>query len=658
MKSKTRLLSLSVLLGTVMMAHAAPVLFPNGDFETPAGDLWGTASAGAQVFNFPAAGGNPGGYAEIVSSEGGGYAVLISNSDQPYPLASLGLVAGSTYTFSYEMSASATGANKGGIKIESWSASSQLSNSGDQRVTVNAAGWNTYTYQYTINPAATHLKLVPLWTPNETVGFDNFRVDDTPVVPPPVVPVVPNGEFTTPGGAQWAFFSNGPSVSYPSSGGNPDGHAIIDSTVNPGTFGVMVSNNNAPLTLASLGLTAGETYQFQMDMKLLAGSQLGGLKVEFVPTSSGDLRPTPGEIAALPNPVTDWNTYTFSITLPPACTQILLVPLWGPNSQVAYDNFKILLPAPPAPLAATIRPGSAVSWTPTVAENTYQPQRSDDGITFSNFGPAFTGTSVSSAFDADSKPFHQVLESTSATVNAILNGGFEEDDGFEETFADLWGHVQSQPPVRILSDFHSGIASMQIKVENNPVDPAPANGSEIQQNIASSGGSIIAGNTYSFSFWAKQVSSGPSYVQRYRVVWLNGPAEVGSGGFQDFAGTVGVWEQKVQNGLVAPANATSALIQILGVTGAVAGGFGEVLIDDVALVTNGSGSSSVIAATSVPAVEVSWPSVAGVNYQVRSSTDLQGWTNLGPVVAGNDTVKSVFEALAPPRKFFSVVELP
>lgn len=655
---KSRILSLNLLFGTIMMAQAAPVLFPNGDFETPAGDLWGTASAGAQVFNFPAAGGNTGGYAEIVSSEGGGYAVLISNNDQPYPLASLGLVAGKTYTFSYDMTASATGPNKGGIKLESWSSTAQLSNSGDQRVTVNATGWNTYSYQYTINPTATHLKLVPLWTPNGTVGFDNFRVDNTPIVPPPIVPVVPNGGFTTPGGAQWAFFSNGPSVSYPASGGNPDGHAIIDSTVNPGTFGVMVANNNAPMSLASLGLTAGQTYTFQMDMKLLSGTQLGGLKVEFVPTASGDLRPTPAEIAALPNPVTDWNTYSFQVTLPPACTQILIVPLWGPNSKVAYDNFKILLPAPPAPLAATIRQGAAVSWTPTVAGNTYQPQRSDDGITFTSFGPAFTGTAVSSAFDSDSKPFHRVLESVSSSVDAVLNGGFEDDDGFDPIFADFWGHVQSQPPVRILTDFRTGIASMRIKVENNAADPAPANGSEIQQNIATSGGSITPGNTYTFSFWAKQVSSGPSYVQRYRVVWLNGPAEVGSGGFQDFSGTVGTWEQKTQSGLVAPANATSALIQIFGVTGAVAGGFGEVLIDDVALVTTGTGSSSPIAATSAPAVEVSWPSESGVNYQVRSSTDLQSWTDLGPVVAGNDSIKSVFEAIAPPRKFFSVVELP
>jgi hypothetical protein len=61
------------------------------------------------------------------------------------------------------MLASVAGPNKGGVKLESWSASAAISNSGDQRVTVTTAGvWQTYTYTYTINPTATHIKIVPL----------------------------------------------------------------------------------------------------------------------------------------------------------------------------------------------------------------------------------------------------------------------------------------------------------------------------------------------------------------------------------------------------------------------------------------------------------------------------------------------------------------
>ncbi|MEP4076344.1 beta strand repeat-containing protein [Haloferula sp.] len=180
----------ALAIGGVASLSAAPVLFPNGDFATTGGADWGESFAGAQVFNYPTTGGNPDGYGEIVSSEGGGYAVLISNSDTPLPLGDLGLVAGETYTFSYDMIASVAGTGKGGIKLESWNpamnATGSISNSGDQRVNPADTGWNSYTYVYTIDSMATHIKIVPLWTPNETVGFDNIGVDNTPFVPMPV----------------------------------------------------------------------------------------------------------------------------------------------------------------------------------------------------------------------------------------------------------------------------------------------------------------------------------------------------------------------------------------------------------------------------------------------------------------------------------------
>ncbi|MGC6454985.1 MAG: hypothetical protein ACON46_00480, partial [Coraliomargaritaceae bacterium] len=152
-------------------------LLPNGDFSEADGASWGSSSGGSQSFNWPTTGGNPGGYAEIASSEAGGWAVLISNDNQPYALSELGLQAGETYKFQYDMKNSVAGDNKGGIKVESWSATGQISHSGDQRVTVAAADtWATYTYEYTLAANATHLKFVPLWTPNETVGFDNIGV--------------------------------------------------------------------------------------------------------------------------------------------------------------------------------------------------------------------------------------------------------------------------------------------------------------------------------------------------------------------------------------------------------------------------------------------------------------------------------------------------
>jgi hypothetical protein len=127
---------------------------------------------------------------------------------------------------------------------------------------------------------------------------------------------------------------------------------------------------------------------------------------------------------------------------------------------------------------------------------------------------------------------------------------------------------------------------------------AGANGAEIQQNVANQGGTIIAGNTYVLSFWAKQISSGVSYVQNYKITWLNGVTPISSVGFTAFTGGSGSWAQISTGSIVAPATATSALIQIFGATGAVLGGYGEVLVDDVSLTTTSpSGSPTVIAST-------------------------------------------------------------
>lgn len=646
MKSNIRNLILTAVLGTSTGVRAAPVLFPNGDFSSPGGAEWGTASGGAQNFDFPDSGGNPGGYASIESSEGGGYAVLISNGDQPYPLASLGLEAGKTYNFTYDMMTSAAGANKGGVKIESWTSGGGLSNSGDQRVTSTGTGWASYSYQYTIDPAATHIKIVPLWTPNETVGFDNIGVNNTAIVPPPPTPVVPNGDFEIPGGASWAFFQGGgQTVTYPASGGNPGGCAVIHAFELP-AWSVIVWNNNAPKTLASLGLTAGQTYTFQQDMKILQGTNIGGMKVDFIPGSTGDIFPT-----QLIGDGSTWETYSFQITIPEGVTQINVVGVGGPGSDVAFDNFKILLPEPPAAPQPEITLGTMVSWTPTVEGNTYQAQKSPDGATYDNLGGVFTGTGASSVFDPSPAAYYRVLEGLPVVEESIINGSFED-----EFLGDLegWQFGQSQVPELIGTDARTGTNSVRIKVENE-ASGATANGSEVQQNIANEGGTITPGSTYDFSFWAKQISSGPSYVQQYRVVWLSGAgAELGSSGFKAFSGAVGVWEQKSTNGLLAPDGADSALIQIFGVTGAVDGGFGEVIIDDVSLATVGTGSTSVIAATTAAAAEISWKSITGQSYQVRSSTDLSGWSDLGGMITGNNTMKAVYDTPLVAKKFYQL----
>jgi hypothetical protein len=667
MKSIIRKLSYCALLGVSSSAYAAPVLIPNGDFSTPGGADFGFFESAAGVVSFPATGGagDDGGYGLVNNTLGSWGGGLVSPPDNAYPsnqgipLATLGLVAGNTYTFSMDMKNFA-GTGKGGLKVESWNGGGgAFDNTGDMPASGSSNQWANYTWNYSIPAGATSIKIVPLVTgasgasTADSVGFDNIKVNNTPVTLPPIIPFVPNGDFETPGGANWSYFTDGFGLSYPTTGGNPGGNAVIDGTL-PGGYGVLVAFNNTEKTLASLGLTAGGTYTFQMDMKIIDGPNIGGLKLEGPAGYVYESRP------AKIGDGTQWATYSFEVTFPPTLNQFKIVPLWGISSKVAYDNVKILLPAPPAPLQATITTGKTVSWTAASAVNRYQLQESADNTTWTNVGAPVIGNAFSSVFDESVSPFYQVLESVPAVQQAIYNGDFAIaffDD------ADGWTPVQSQPPVlQATGGRTDNGACMKISVLNVGATP---NGSEIQQNtdnvVENLNGEIIPGSTYNFSFWAKQISSGVSYEQRYKVSFLNGSGGiVGDGGFVFFSPPVGgAWTQFTQNNLVAPAGATTALIQILGVTGAVDGGSGEVLIDDVSLLSSGFGAPNVppLATTTTPAVEISWPSDSGQDYQVQSSVDLGTWTNFGPVISGDGSVKAVYDTMID-KKFYKVGELP
>jgi hypothetical protein len=314
-------------------------------------------------------------------------------------------------------------------------------------------------------------------------------------------------------------------------------------------------------------------------------------------------------------------------------------------------------------LQASIAQGTAVSWTAASGTNLYQPQQSADDTVWTNLGPALNGNSVSSVFDSETSPFYRVLESAPTITETVFNGNFSEAGDFADE-ADGWNPVQSQLAERLLTGGRTDDGPcMLLSVLNSTADP---NGCEIQQNTKNAdslnpgAGAVIPGNTYNFSFWAKQISSGVSYEQRFRISWLNDiGAVIGDAGFQNFPLPVtGNWVQLTQNNLTAPAGATTALIQILGVTGAVLGGSGDVLIDDVTLLSTGFGTPTVLAATATPAVEISWPSTSGQDYQVQSAPNLVDWTNFGGVISGDNTTKAVYDTISLPAKFYKVGELP
>lgn len=166
-----------VAMSSVSQAQIVTNYFPNGDFVNggPTADWVQVSGGGVFGFGYPASGGNPGNYG-VITNVSGGWGIWVGGDITPLPLASLGLVPGTSYTFVQDMITLA-GPNTGGVKIESWGPSGQISNSGDMRPsTWTTNGWSTYAFNYTIAFGATGIKVVPLWGVNSTVGYDNLGV--------------------------------------------------------------------------------------------------------------------------------------------------------------------------------------------------------------------------------------------------------------------------------------------------------------------------------------------------------------------------------------------------------------------------------------------------------------------------------------------------
>jgi len=295
-----------------------------------------------------------------------------------------------------------------------------------------------------------------------------------------------------------------------------------------------------------------------------------------------------------------------------------------------------------------VRAGSQLSWA-TVVGRTYQAQwASSPTGPWNDWGTVQAGTGQTFSVD-DFTPgggrHFRILETTpgsTAGVSLVANGGFENGDGAS---AENWTLGASQPPVRSDLDARTGTFSLRARIQNVGSSPAEGLASYL---VSSTGGAVIGGQTYNFSFYGKQVLIGSSYIQQYEVQWLNSSGgAVGGTGLTNFTGAVGTWQQFAVNNLVAPTAAVDARIRFRMVTGAVAGGAGEIFIDDVTLTQQGVFTPAETvslepAAQSV--LEVSWLSRPGIPYQPLVSADLSnpdGWTPFGSAIGGNGAVRTL-----------------
>ena len=181
---KKVILSLAVL--ALAGVASADIYVPNGQFETGDNTSWAEVQGGGlgAGYQYPTAGGvGDSGYGQI-DSTAGAWAIWVNQGpagDELIPLSYFGASAGDTITVTMDMIElnNPSGTATAGIKMESW-AGGHLSNSGDMKVAVAAGSWNTYTWDYTIDAAATHIKFVPVQHDELSIGYDNIGVIPEP----------------------------------------------------------------------------------------------------------------------------------------------------------------------------------------------------------------------------------------------------------------------------------------------------------------------------------------------------------------------------------------------------------------------------------------------------------------------------------------------
>jgi CxxC motif-containing protein (DUF1111 family) len=317
-----------------------------------------------------------------------------------------------------------------------------------------------------------------------------------------------------------------------------------------------------------------------------------------------------------------------------------------------------------AQLPVSLEMATELSW-PTSLGNTYQLQSATgDSGPWTGVGseqPGTGSTQTSLQLESGSPKSYRVLETIPGSIgraSVVINGGFEDGSG---SSADNWTFGGSQPPVRTSSEAYAGSHSLRSVVLNAG---ASANTASAEQRLSDAGSSVVAGESYELSFRAKQVSSGVSYIQQYDLQWLNSSGGfVSSTGLVAFSGGSGTWAEVSNAGLVAPAGATDARIFFRFVTGAIAGGEGEVLIDEVALSTAGEPQPeqvNVLPPDRQTMLQASWDSTFGVEYQPRVSDDLadsEAWTPLAPSIVGDGGPQSVVVPLSA-SPVFIVVQYP
>jgi len=291
----------------------------------------------------------------------------------------------------------------------------------------------------------------------------------------------PNGQFEDGGAGAWVeggcdFFQ------YPTEGGNPNGYGIIDD-VPTHCYGFWVGGDSVPLSLASLGLTAGQTYTFVQDMKLFAGTTPGGVKIESWRTNasgvwsvidnSGEMRPL--SISS------NWATYSFTYTVNALAKGLKIVPVWGSQSTVGFDNLGVVLVGA-TPLSVSI---TSPTNTQVVYSNfTVMASASVNPGAVTNVSFYLDNNLVSSVTNT---PYGYVATGVAAGPHTIMAVARSSIGGVStSSVVNVTVTSTPPPPFRIYESFNYGSLG----------NGTPATGTGLAGNWNGSAGNIVSGLTY------------------------------------------------------------------------------------------------------------------------------------------------------------------
>ena len=265
-------------------------------------------------------------------------------------------------------------------------------------------------------------------------------------------------------------------------------------------------------------------------------------------------------------------------------------------------------PTIPTTLGLSVQQVKQVSWTANSSDS-YQPQRSTDGSTWSNLGGVLVGSTVTSVYDPSPAPFYRVLDYTSGIGNAAYNGSFEVlDDNYgtgasgwnnfgngfdgngnsiESYVTNQWGTVMPVEGTNLLYmegiTANPGVAGFNVEVYSDPF-PIPAGGVNYPVTFSSCNPLNIGCNQqYEIGFF-DSTGGNLSY----------------SGWMSIGAGTGTTW-QTISNNFAAPTGAAYMTISFLMACGAGSGWDNVTLIDNVQVLYAQPGTTNVLTPTVQPA---------------------------------------------------------